>query len=351
MRKISTSLKAPRLLRIACFSLLLFPFALLAQTTHTVYVGPGLVYDPAELTITAGDQVDWISLGGYHDVNFDENSVNGNSFGNPISIAEASLPPQGEGTMGSITFPEAGTYDYDCSVGSHALGGMVGKVIVNPAPNENAHTVYVGPGLTYDPAELTITAGDVVTWISLGGTHDVNFDVNTVTGASFGNPTSIADASLPTQGAGTMGSIAFPDAGTYDYDCSVGAHAQFGMVGKVIVNAAPSSTLSAADEILELFEPWNTSITLANGWNMFGYGCPEPDDVAEALSAHTDKIIIVKNSEGKAYLTEFGFNGIGDFLPGQGYQIKLTETIEGFSFCDAYIEDIPAKLNEILNAD
>ena len=246
MRKISTSLKAPRLLRKLCLSVLLIPITLLAQTTHTVNVGPGLVYEPAELTITAGDIVTWISLGGYHDVNFDENSVNGNSFGNPISIAEASLPPQGEGTMGSITFPEAGTYDYDCSVGSHALGGMVGKVIVN---------------------------------------------------------------------------------------------------------AAPSSTLSAADEILELFEPWNSAITLANGWNMFGYGCPEPDDVAEVLSAHTDKIIIVKNNSGDAYLTEYSFNGIGDFLPGQGYQIKLIETIEGFSFCDAYIEDIPAKLNEILNAD
>jgi plastocyanin len=216
---------------------------------------------------------------------------------------------------------------------------------------QTTHTVIVGPALTYNPAELTITAGDQVTWISEGGTHDVNFDKNTVTGNSFGNPASIADASLPTQGAGTMGSITFPEVGTYDYDCSVGAHAQYGMVGKVVVNAASVSTPSAADEILELFTAWNTSISLDKGWNMFGYGCPEPKDVIEVLSAHTDKIIIVKNNSGKAYLTEYGFNGIGDFLSGQGYQVKLTEAVEGFSLCDAYIEEMPARINEILNID
>lgn len=240
MNNTSTPSKAFILLRKVCFGFLLLPFTLLAQTTHIVNVGPGFTYDPSELTITAGDQVTWISEGGYHDVNFDENSVNGNSFGNPISIVEASLPPQGEGTMGSITFPDSGTYDYDCSVGSHALGGMVGKVIVQPNP---------------------------------------------------------------------------------------------------------------ADEILELFEAWNTSISLDKGWNMFGYGCPEPKGVIEVLSAHTDKIIIVKNNSGKAYLTEYGFNGIGDFLSGQGYQVKLSESIEGFSLCDDYMSEISDQLNLIINTD
>ena len=70
----------------------------------------------------------------------------------------------------------------------------------------------------------------------------------------------------------------------------------------------------------------------------------------DGLSSHTDKIIIVKNNLGQAYLTEFAFNGIGDFSPGQGYQIKLTEPITGLSLCDWYINDIPAKLDEILEA-
>ena len=32
--------------------------------------------------------------------------------------------------MGSITFDVPGTYNYDCSVGSHAAMGMVGSVSV-----------------------------------------------------------------------------------------------------------------------------------------------------------------------------------------------------------------------------
>ena len=41
------------------------------------------------------------------------------------------------------------------------------------------------------------------------------------------------------------------------------------------------------------------------------------------------------------YMPEFGFNGIGDFTPGFGYQIKITEAIEDFSLCDWYVNDIP----------
>ena len=40
-------------------------------------------------------------------------------------------------------------------------------------------------------------------------------------------------------------------------------------------------------------------------------------------------------------MPEFGFNGIGDFTPGYGYQIKLSEAIDSFSLCDWYVNDIP----------
>ena len=49
---------------------MLFPFIMNAQTTHTVEVGPGMIYNPDELTIEEGDIVSWVSLGGTHDVNF-----------------------------------------------------------------------------------------------------------------------------------------------------------------------------------------------------------------------------------------------------------------------------------------
>ena len=45
---------------------------------------------------------------------------------------------------------------------------------------QNSYTVFVGPGMTFVPSELTISQGDVVTWISEGGNHDVNFNINSI---------------------------------------------------------------------------------------------------------------------------------------------------------------------------
>ena len=123
--------------KILLIAIILSPYMLAAQTTHIVNVGPGMVYTPSELTIEEGDIVTWIILGGFHDVNFDINTITGESFGNPPEIADASLPVQsGAGEMGSITFESAGTYNYDCSVGSHAMMGMTGIVTVTPADED-----------------------------------------------------------------------------------------------------------------------------------------------------------------------------------------------------------------------
>jgi len=93
-------------------------------------------------------------------------------------------------------------------------------------------------------------------------------------------------------------------------------------------------------DLNQSFAAWNVTVDLAAGWNMFGYGCPTPIDLVQSLSEHTDKVIIAKNNEGKIYMPEFGYNGIGDLSPGLGYQIKVTEAIEGFSLCDWYVNDI-----------
>lgn len=78
----------------------------------------------------------------------------------------------------------------------------------------------------------------------------------------------------------------------------------------------------------------NISIDLEQGWNMFGYICNEPIDVIDGLLNYYDDILIVKNYLGDVYLPEYGFNGIGNLIPGAGYQIKLSETIENFSLCN-----------------
>ena len=116
------------------------------------------------------------------------------------------------------------------------------------------------------------------------------------------------------------------------------------LVGNYIINAIVDNTSCEYDIITQLnqsFDVWNISINLDEGWNMFGYGCPNPIDMVEGLSNHTENIAIVKNNNGSVYMPEFSFNGVGDFTPGFGYQIKVIEAIEGFSLCDWYVNDIP----------
>ena len=89
--------------------------------------------------------------------------------------------------------------------------------------------------------------GDDVNWINDGGFHNVNADVNTLTGSSYGNPESFI--SSPTNGS-DLYTHTFTIAGTYGYDCSVGSHAANGMVGTIIVEEGTSNVNETAQEQL-----------------------------------------------------------------------------------------------------
>jgi plastocyanin len=116
MKKISTLLAA-----------ILFVFSLNAQNSYTINSG-NFYYTPQLLTINLGDTVHWINDGGFHNVNFDVNTLSGASFNNPVSFVST---PTNDVEMYTYVFTVAGSYDYDCSVGSHAANGMVGTIIVN----------------------------------------------------------------------------------------------------------------------------------------------------------------------------------------------------------------------------
>jgi hypothetical protein len=87
-----------------------------------------------------------------------------------------------------------------------------------------------------------------------------------------------------------------------------------------------------------LVQAQNT-INLPEGWSLFGYNCEESTDVITAFGSIIDNITIVKDSEGETYLPQFGYNGIGNFYKGVGYQIKMNETVIGFQFCEAVIPE------------
>lgn len=73
--------------------------------------------------------------------------------------------------------------------------------------------------------------------------------------------------------------------------------------------------------------PEENPIDLTPGWNMIGYLRLEGADAAAVLAdvVDHDNLVIAKDYEGNAYLPEYNFNGIGDMLPTQGYQLKVNE--------------------------
>ena len=97
--------------------ILLFTTFSLAET-HTVNAG-SFYYQPSTLTINVNDSVEFINDGGLHDVVV-------TSGPELLELPACSGPCD----IGTLTFTTAGTYDYICSIGSHASNGMVGTIIV-----------------------------------------------------------------------------------------------------------------------------------------------------------------------------------------------------------------------------
>ena len=98
-------------------------------------------YSPSTLIINLGDTVNWYNDGGFHDVNGDINSISGESFYNPESFASE----QPIGTIGALihshVFNVPGVYNYDCSIGNHALNGMVGSITVQMTNEIQTHKI------------------------------------------------------------------------------------------------------------------------------------------------------------------------------------------------------------------
>lgn len=66
-------------------------------------------------------------------------------------------------------------------------------------------------------------------------------------------------------------------------------------------------------------------MNLIEGWNTVGYNVIEPTDAVAQFEPIQESMILVKNNIGDLYWPQFGFNGIGDLIPGQGYQIRMEE--------------------------
>ena len=87
------------------------------------------------------------------------------------------------------------------------------------------------------------------------------------------------------------------------------------------------TTLSSTLNIYGTFIlPEENPIILDNGWSAISYLRTDavPADLVFAQIVNENNLVIAKNNLGQAYLPEWDFNGIGDLMPGQGYQVKVT---------------------------
>lgn len=72
--------------------------------------------------------------------------------------------------------------------------------------------------------------------------------------------------------------------------------------------------------------PSSQSIQLFNGWNLMSSYLNNNQTVDSLFASISEYIVIVKNSEGTAYLPDWSFNGIGLFNSLEGYFVKTNST-------------------------
>ena len=133
--------------------------------------------------------------------------------------------------------------------------------------SQNSYTVSSG-SYYYYPSSVTVNVGDTVHWVNDGGLHNVNFDINSITGSSFNNPESFI--SSPTTGTNIYTHV-FTIPGNYDYYCSVGSHAANGMVGSIIVNGASSTIFSSLNEkvLLRVYDMFGREVNSKSSGLLF----------------------------------------------------------------------------------
>ena len=114
-----------------------------------------------------------------------------------------------------------------------ASAGLV--LFLGGAAGAADHAVDVGvAGFNFFPAEITIQAGDTVTWTWVGGNHSVNSGANCTPDGLFDSPISAVNGTTFPSPPG-----AFATPGTYEYHCGVGTHCSFfNMKATVIVEEA-----------------------------------------------------------------------------------------------------------------
>ncbi len=101
---------------------------------------------------------------------------------------------------------------------------------------------------------------------------------------------------------------------------------------QLIENIALQNTINQLESIAAEVDP--IYIDMNQGWNLVGFTQTESMDVEASIASISESVDLIKDNDGNAFWVEYNFNGIGDFIPGMGYQVKLIEAVDDFTFPD-----------------
>ena len=107
----------------------------------------------------------------------------------------------------------------------------------------------------------------------------------------------------------------------------------FGCIDESALNYNPDATF---DDGSCYSGPNCQTLNMPTGWSIFStFIIPDDISIQSILEPIIDNLIIAKNNDGDVYLPQFDFNGIGNILVGQGYQVK-TDAELSLELCGEY---------------
>jgi plastocyanin len=110
------------------------------------------VFTPDHLDIAVGETVEWINMGGFHNVDGSTDTYPDN----PDSFTSG--PASTDSWTYSFTFTEAGSYAYECT--PHAGMGMVGTITVGSGGCTTEWACNYDASADFDDGSCTYPPGD-----------------------------------------------------------------------------------------------------------------------------------------------------------------------------------------------
>ncbi|MCH2136653.1 MAG: plastocyanin/azurin family copper-binding protein [Phycisphaerales bacterium] len=244
-----------------------------------VNIGVGnTYYNPPYPVVQPGDTIHWFRVAGNHDV------TSGRPCDEEDGLFYAPITSSNPTFDWTVPADASGAIVYYCGVGGHCVSGdQYGALLVGTGP---AHVIETN-GMNFDPADITVEAGDVVVWHNTGGFHDVTFGTNCTDEGVFSEPLT---AELPHV---VYVVPADHPGGVIDYFCT--PHCGAGMVGTITVEGSGTDCPGDADESGDV----NVDDVLAV-ITVWGQSCDCSEDVTDDGQVNIDDLLLVLSAYGQS---------------------------------------------------